>query len=152
VVAETGIARDRVVLSVSDLLPEIHSSDEDIYRIVRNLVDNGLKYSPADAVVTVSAREEGGGVAIRIRDRGAGIGPDEQQRIFDRFYQVDQSMTRRVGGAGMGLYICRRAAERLGGRVWLDRSTSSGSVFALWLPIDPPADASVGPQVLAVTA
>lgn len=149
VVAETGMARERLVLSVPDLVPEIVSCREDIYRVLRNLVDNALKYSPPDAVVSVSARVEGGGVAIRVRDRGAGIDPDEQQRIFDRFYQVDQSTTRRVGGAGMGLYICRRAAERLGGRVWLENSDSSGSVFALWLPIDPPADVWNVPIVVA---
>jgi signal transduction histidine kinase len=69
-----------------------------------------------------------------VRDRGPGIEPDQRDRIFDRFYQVDQSDTRRVGGVGMGLYICRRAAERLGGRIWLEESDASGSVFAVRLP------------------
>jgi signal transduction histidine kinase len=69
-----------------------------------------------------------------VRDRGPGIEPDQRDRIFDRFYQVDQSDTRRVGGVGMGLYICRRAAERLGGRIWLETSDASGSVFAVRLP------------------
>jgi signal transduction histidine kinase len=69
-----------------------------------------------------------------VRDRGPGIEPDQRDRIFDRFYQVDQSDTRRVGGVGMGRYICRRAAERLGGRIWLEKSDASGSVFAVRLP------------------
>jgi signal transduction histidine kinase len=140
VVADAGPGRERVVLSVPEMLPVIESSDEDVYRIVRNLVDNALKYSPIESPVIVSARLEAGGIAIRVRDGGPGIGPEERELIFERFYQVDQSATRRVGGAGMGLYICRRAAERLGGRVWLDRSRQTGSVFAVWLPLDPPRE------------
>jgi signal transduction histidine kinase len=116
-------------------LPTFRSNEEHVYRILGNLVDNALKYSPS--TVTISAREADGGVCISVRDQGTGIPPEEQGRIFERFYQVDQSLTRRVGGAGMGLYICRKAAEGLGGRVWLERSDENGSVFSLWLPIRP---------------
>jgi signal transduction histidine kinase len=78
------------------------------------------------------------GVRISVSDRGPGIPVEEQERIFDRFYQVDHGTTRSVGGAGMGLYICKRAAEALGARVWLDRSDREGSTFCAWLPFDPP--------------
>jgi Histidine kinase-, DNA gyrase B-, and HSP90-like ATPase len=82
-----------------------------------------------------SARHRGGSplspVSRTLRRHGPGIDSDQRERIFDWFYQVDQSSTRLVGGVGMGLYICRRAAERLGGSVWLDRSDASGSVFAV---------------------
>jgi signal transduction histidine kinase len=116
-------------------LPTIRTNDEHVYRILGNLVDNALKYSAS--TVTISAREDDGGVRISVRDQGAGIPREEQSRIFERFYQVDQSHTRLVGGAGMGLYICRKAAAGLGGRVWLERSDASGSVFSLWLPLEP---------------
>jgi signal transduction histidine kinase len=134
-------------------LPPIAGVEEDVYRIVRNLVDNGLKYSPPDARVTITGVVEADGVVVRVRDRGPGIDPAERERIFDRFYQVDQSSTRRVGGVGMGLYICRRAAERLGGSVWLDRSDASGSVFAVRLPIgnDPDRPARA-PDVATIAA
>jgi signal transduction histidine kinase len=114
----------------------VRTDEEHVYRILSNLVDNALKYSAA--IVQVSAREDDGGVRISVEDRGRGIPADEQGRIFERFYQVDQSSTRLVGGAGMGLYICRKAAERLGGRVWLERSDASGSVFCLWIPFQAP--------------
>ena len=126
----------RIDVVMSDDVPPIVGVEEDVYRIVRNLVDNALKYSPPEEPVTVSVHAEADGVVVRVRDRGPGIAPAERERIFDRFYQVDQSTTRRVGGVGMGLYICRRAAERLGGTVWLERSDSRGSVFALRLRID----------------
>ncbi len=126
----------RIDVVMSDDVPPIVGVEEDVYRIVRNLVDNALKYSPPEEPVTVSVHAEADGVVVRVRDRGPGIAAAERERIFDRFYQVDQSTTRRVGGVGMGLYICRRAAERLGGTVWLERSDSRGSVFALRLRID----------------
>ena len=129
-----GDGRERIDVVISDTVPPVLGIDEDVYRIVRNLIDNALKYSPANQRVTVTVGVDADDVVVRVRDRGPGIDPDQRDRIFDRFYQVDQSDTRRVGGVGMGLYICRRAAERLGARIWLARSDASGSVFAVRLP------------------
>jgi signal transduction histidine kinase len=131
---------ERIELSVSPDLPVVRTRDEDVSRLIGNLVDNALKYSPVDVPVRVQTRVESVGVRVSVRDGGPGIPPDEQERIFDRFYQVDHGPTRRVGGAGMGLYICKRAAEALGARVWLERSDPGGSTFCAWLPFDVPAD------------
>jgi signal transduction histidine kinase len=129
-----GDGRERIDVVISDRVPPVLGIEEDVYRILRNLIDNALKYSPANERVTVTVGAHADDVVVRVRDRGPGIEPDQRDRIFDRFYQVDQSNTRRVGGVGMGLYICRRAAERLGARIWLERSDASGSVFAVRLP------------------
>jgi signal transduction histidine kinase len=131
---------ERIELSVSPDLPIVRTRDEDVSRLIGNLVDNALKYSPVDVPVRIQTRVESVGVRVSVRDEGPGIPPDEQERIFDRFYQVDHGPTRRVGGAGMGLYICKRAAEALGARVWLERSDPGGSTFCAWLPFDVPAD------------
>jgi signal transduction histidine kinase len=117
----------------------LRTDEEQVWRVISNLVDNALKHSTAS--VTISAEQDDGGVRISVEDRGRGIPLEEQGKIFDRFYQVDQSLTRLVGGAGMGLYICRKAAESLGGRVWLERSDATGSVFCLWVPFDASAAA-----------
>ena len=148
-------ASTRLEAGTSGDVPVVRTDEEHVYRIVGNLVDNALKYS--DATVTVSLRQDGEGVRVSVQDRGPGISPDEQERIFERFYQVDQSLTRLVGGAGMGLYICRKAAESLGGRVWLERSDARGSMFCLWIPSEPPAADEPSPTadpdpVLIVTA
>jgi signal transduction histidine kinase len=129
---------ERVVLSIAPDLPVVRTSDEDVSRLVGNLVDNALKYSPAPTHVSVETRIESVGVRVSVRDRGRGIDLEEQERIFDRFYQVDHHTTRAVGGAGMGLYICKRAAEALGARVWLEESGPEGSTFCAWLPFDAP--------------
>src|SRR5262245_737952 len=145
--------RQRIDVVLPDRLPPIVGLEEDAYRILRNLVDNGLKYSAPDTRVMITANVQADDVVVRVRDHGPGIDPDQHERIFDRFYQVDQTSTRQVGGIGMGLYICRRAAERLGGSVWLDRSDASGSVFAARFPIgDDPYDPARGPHVVRIPA
>ncbi len=124
----------RVVLQFPPSVPVVWTDEEDVRRIVVNLLDNALKYSPADTPVTVSADTDGAGVRVSFRDSGAGIPESERERIFDRFYQIDHGLTRSNGGVGLGLHISRRTAESLGGRVWLDQTDDSGSVFCLWLP------------------
>jgi signal transduction histidine kinase len=131
----------RIDLSVLPDLPIVKTREEDVARLIGNLVDNALKYSARDAPIRVETRMESVGVRVSVHDQGPGIASDEQERIFDRFYQVDHGPTRRVGGTGMGLYICRRAAEVLGARVWLERSGPDGSTFCAWLPLDDRSDA-----------
>ena len=119
-------------------LPAVTTDPGKIHQIVLNLIDNALKYSPEMTTVTISGAKQGGGVTISVSDEGEGIAADAQEQIFDRFYQVDQSATRSVGGAGLGLYICRRMAEAIGGRVWLEKSDENGSTFSLWIPTQVP--------------
>jgi signal transduction histidine kinase len=127
---ETG----RIVLRFPPSQPPVWTNEGDVQRIVSNLLDNALKFSPADTPVTVSADTDGAGVRVSFRNLGAEIPESERERIFDRFYQIDHGLTRSNGGIGLGLHICRRTAESLGGRVWLNESDDSGSVFCLWLP------------------
>jgi signal transduction histidine kinase len=71
---------------------------------------------------------------ITVEDEGAGIPDDAKERVFERFYQVDSSHTRRQGGTGLGLYICRKMADAIGARIWLARSDAGGSEFCLLVP------------------
>jgi signal transduction histidine kinase len=135
----------RVVLSLPSDLPLARTREEDVARLVGNLVDNALKHSPPHEPIRVDAQLESVGIRVSVADQGPGIPPHEQERVFDRFYQVDHGPTRSVGGAGMGLYICRRAAEALGGRVWLEGSSPRGSTFCAWVPFDVPLEESLPP-------
>ena len=116
-------------------LPTVETDEGKVHQIVANLVDNAMKYSDAGTRVTISARRDQDGVLVTVADKGRGIPADQQAKVFDRFYQVDQTSTRAVGGTGLGLYICRTMAEAIGARIWLDRSDDTGSTFALWLPL-----------------
>jgi signal transduction histidine kinase len=119
-------------------LPAVETDEGKVHQILSNLVENALKYSPPDTRILIRAETADDGVSISVADEGPGIPEELQDRVFDRFYQIDQSITRRVGGTGLGLYICRKMAETLDARLWLDRSGRHGSVFCLWLPRTPP--------------
>jgi signal transduction histidine kinase len=134
--------RHTIDIQIPDGLPSVHTDPGKVHQIVLNLVDNALKYAPENTTVTVTGARQGAGVAISVIDQGEGIPADAQDMIFDRFYQIDQSATRTVGGAGLGLYICRRMAEAIGGRVWLEQSDEDGSTFCLWVPTQVPLPTS----------
>ena len=123
-----------------------------VHQILANLVDNALKYGKKDEAVLIRGLREGEGASISVTDKGSGVPPELQDKVFDRFYQVDQTATRAVGGAGLGLYICRRMAEAIGGRIWLEKTGPAGSTFTLWVPsspiavVDPKALTTAGPE------
>lgn len=126
-----------VQIDLEDDLPILETDPGKIHQILGNLIENALKYSPEGSVTKVQARRDGAGITVGIIDQGEGIPPERRDAIFERFYQIDQSATRRVGGAGLGLYICRRLAESVGGRVWLEHTGPEGSTFAFWVPEKP---------------
>ncbi|MFI5392776.1 MAG: sensor histidine kinase [Myxococcota bacterium] len=119
-------------------LPRIRSDEGKVHQILSNLAENALKYTPPDTCVGIAADPAVGGIIVSVSDQGEGIPEEHRERIFERFYQVDGSATRRVGGTGLGLYICVKMAETLGGRIWLASSDEGGSVFSLFLPEVPP--------------
>jgi heavy metal sensor kinase len=107
---------------------------------VINLLDNAVKYSPAGCTVQVSVRESEPIpdrpplVGVVIEDDGPGIPEDKAERVFDRFYRVDEGRTRDAGGAGLGLSIAQWAVEAHGGAINLEPRLPNGSIFSIWLP------------------
>jgi signal transduction histidine kinase len=136
----------RLELDVEGDLPSVESDERKVRQILVNLMENAIKYSPEETTITVRCRAEEDGVAALVEDQGPGIPKELHQKVFERFYQADQSTTRTVGGTGLGLYICRRLAEVIGGRVTLDSSDERGSVFKVWVPKAPPVDSLRGVQ------
>lgn len=101
--------------------------------ILDNLLGNARKYSPAETPIEVSLTMLGPEAQVRVADHGAGVRADERGRLFTPFFR--SSSTRLVPGTGLGLHISQQLAERQGGRLWLETSSSAGSVFALALPL-----------------
>jgi len=110
-----------------------------LHQVVKKLVDNALKYSPSGGRIVVRGMVLGGDLALEVEDTGIGIPPEHQTRIFEKFYVVDGGMTRRVGGAGMGLYLVREIVRLHNGSVEVRSRPGQGSVFAVRLPRQPPA-------------
>jgi len=126
------LAAERGVVIAEEHEPElVMRGDEDlVQRLVGNLVENSIKHVLSGGRVLVRSSAADGELRIEVHDSGSGIAPELRERIFERFFGVDG------GGAGLGLPIARWIAEAHGGRVWLDRSDSSGSVFVATLPGD----------------
>ncbi|MEQ1761406.1 MAG: ATP-binding protein [Vicinamibacterales bacterium] len=109
-------------------------------QVVLNLASNAVKFTEQGSVaIEASQVAVGHGVTwavVRVRDTGPGIRADDQPRLFQSFEQLDNSRTRRHEGTGLGLYLSRQLAERLGGRIELETTFGSGSTFSLWLPLE----------------
>jgi signal transduction histidine kinase len=105
-------------------------------QLARALIDNAIKFSPEGARVQVSAGSEDGMVYLTVLDKGIGIDPAHQPRIFERFYQVDNTATRRFGGTGMGLALVERLVKMHKGRIKVDSAPGQGSTFTVYLPSD----------------
>src|SRR5207237_599240 len=136
----------RIRLAVPQDMPPLVTDRVRVGEILTNLVDNALKYSHEDAPVDLGATVQGETVVFWIQDCGVGIEPGDLGRIFDRFYQTDQSSTRRFGGVGLGLHLVRELAGALGGRVEVESTPGVGSTFTVTLPISAPLRAPRRPD------
>ena len=105
-----------------------------LQEIMNNLIENAIKYTPEGGSIWVAVRGDGDNVLINVTDTGMGISPDNLTHIFQKFYRVDNSQTREIGGTGLGLYIVKERVEAMGGRVWAESTFSEGSTFYVSLP------------------
>jgi two-component system phosphate regulon sensor histidine kinase PhoR len=116
-------------------LPLALGDPENTRRVLVNLVENAVKYSPRGGRIDVRIEEHDGQVRFVVRDRGLGIPAAEQERIFEKFYRLDPGMRGGIGGSGLGLYICRELASLMDGRLTVDSSPGRGSSFTFELPV-----------------
>ncbi len=111
----------------------VNLDKDHIREVVNNLTENAIKYTPAGEV-SVDITGNDTSVIISIKDSGIGIPPEDLPHLFQKFYRVDNSDTREIGGTGLGLYLCRRLAETMGGRIWVESIHGKGSTFFVELP------------------
>jgi len=114
-------------------LPVVTVDPGHIERVLRNLLANAVKYSPNGGPIIIQGREDEGQLLVSVTDQGIGIPPDDLERIFERFYRVENEFTQKVGGAGLGLALCRGIVEAHGGRIWAESTLGAGSTFCFTL-------------------
>ena len=110
-------------------------ADRELLRLaLLNVVHNAIRYSGEGLMVSLRIRRSDASAVVEVTDQGPGIAPEHRQKIFERFYRVDQARSRASGGAGLGLAIARWAIERQGGRIELESELARGSLFRIVMP------------------
>jgi signal transduction histidine kinase/ActR/RegA family two-component response regulator len=127
----------QIEVSIPVDFPPLLTDRQKLDLIVMNLLSNAIKYTPEGGHVSCEAWLSGDKAAIAVRDSGIGIPPEECDRIFDRFYQVEDSLTRQHGGIGLGLAIVKSLVELCQGEIWVESEVGKGSSFIFELPLRP---------------
>jgi two-component system sensor histidine kinase KdpD len=129
---ESPLGDGRVTVSLPPELPLVLCDGVLIEQVLVNLLENAIKYSPPASPIEVGARDAASEIVVTVADRGAGLPPGEEDRIFEKFYRSERNRT--TGGVGLGLAICRAIVSAHGGRIWAENGPSGGAAFRFSLP------------------
>ena len=124
----------RVLVTIPYMVNRITADRLRFSQVISNLLSNACKYSPEKATVAITAGEANGAVQIDVADTGPGISPEDQARMFTKFFRADNSQTRGTSGTGLGLFITKHIVEAQGGAIWLVSEVGKGSTFSFTLP------------------
>jgi PAS domain S-box-containing protein len=124
-------------------VPRVWADPRRVRQVLRNLVENAVKYSPQKGSVVITLETDGDSVQLSVSDQGLGIEHQHLAHVFERFYQVDTASTRSVGGTGLGLSICKAIVEAHHGRIWAESQVGVGSTFHFTLPLTLPLEADL---------
>ena len=124
----------QLVIDIPKRLPPVQADELRLERILYNLLENSIKFSPQGGVIKVFARRENDQLTVGINDQGIGISLKDQSQLFKPFHQVGEAKNGASDGAGLGLLVCRRLVEAHGGRIWVESKPHQGSTFSFTLP------------------
>lgn len=126
----------KFIIDVRSRLPKIYADPVRLEHILRNLLENAIKYSPKDSQITVSIKPEKESLVVAVKDQGVGISLHDQEKLFKPFERLGFSQDSTVKGVGLGLLVCKRLVEAHGGRVWVDSEPGRGTTFLFTLPLE----------------
>ena len=112
-----------------------YADPDKISSVISNLLSNAAKYSPKNKVIQISCEIAGNEVIIKVKDNGIGIDPGDLDKLFDRFYRVENRETHNIAGFGIGLYLSSEIIKRHNGRIWAESKPGKGSIFSFALPL-----------------
>ncbi|RME89870.1 MAG: PAS domain-containing protein, partial [Anaerolineae bacterium] len=126
-------------------LPPLHADPTRLETVLRNLIENAVKYAGPEASIRIRVTDTDDAVIFRVEDDGPGIPPEERKRIFQSFYRVDNSLSRPASGAGLGLAICQGFVQAHGGEIWVE-PRPKGTCIAFSIPLDSASEAEPVPR------
>ncbi|MFH1282806.1 MAG: ATP-binding protein [bacterium] len=128
----------KIALDFEESFPKVDADKDKIKRVVCNLLDNAIKYSPADGEITIAGRILEDEIEVSVEDRGMGISDAQLEKVFEKFYRIDDEINRKNPGTGLGLSISRAIIELHNGIIWSESEQNKGSRFVFTLPIKKP--------------
>jgi signal transduction histidine kinase len=123
-----------LTIEIAKRLPEVLGDDSRIKQVIDNLLSNAMKFTPSGGTIRLVADDMGDFVLVSVADSGVGVAKENHEKIFEKFFQVDSSLTRQVGGTGLGLAISKSIIEMHGGRIWVESEVNQGATFRFLLP------------------
>ena len=137
-----GFAQGKKISLVTQIpqLPLIEVDPDRVSQVLRNLVHNAIKYSHPNSKIEISTTPQRDHIVFSVKDYGAGMSPEDQLRVFEPFYQIEETSSRPHGGTGLGLAICRGIVESQKGKIWVESRLDHGSTFSFTIPLMPVRD------------
>ena len=134
-----GFAKEKQISLIVDVgyLPLIEVDPDRVSQVLRNLIHNAIKYSKEGSQIEVSAVPQKDHILFKVKDYGVGMTPEDQIRVFEPFYQIEETLKRQFGGTGLGLPICRGIVESQKGKIWVESRPNQGSTFFFTVPLQP---------------
>ena len=129
------ITKSHHIVVTSDCDKVVHADRDKIGQVITNFLSNAVKYSPKEKNIKVSCKEIKGVVVVSISDEGLGIAPQDQEKLFDRYYRIESEQTQNISGFGLGLYLSAEIIQRHKGKVWVESEMDKGSTFYFSLPL-----------------
>jgi signal transduction histidine kinase len=125
----------RILVDFPDDFPIVDADPDRLAQVLRNILDNAVKYSPEGGLVFVRSQVHEDEIVISVADQGTGLAPEHLNRLFEKFFRVDSGLGRRVVGSGLGLPIARTIVESHGGRIWAESQLGQGTTLFFTLPL-----------------
>jgi len=132
-------------------LPDLMIDPNRIAQVVTNLLSNAIKFSPAEGQLEIMVENWEGMVRVGVRDHGEGISSENLPKLFQKFTQIDSTSTRRAGGTGLGLVICKGIVEQHGGQMRVESAVGEGSTFYFTLPPAPAATPTAAADAASIS-
>jgi len=123
---------------IEKAMPDVFADKDRLAIVIENLVNNAVKFTPDGGRIDITASKDGDNVLVEVHDTGVGIPPEDLKKVFEKYYQVKSGGKTDAGGSGLGLVICKRIVEDIGGRIWVESKPGQGSKFKFTLPTKKP--------------
>jgi two-component system sensor histidine kinase VicK len=135
-IAETQLTNNgHTIIFNADDVGMVHADRERIGQVINNFLSNAIKYSPKDSVITITTKTCENEIQVSVSDEGIGIKSKDQEKLFQRFYRVDNDEIKNISGFGIGLYLASEIIQRHRGKIWVNSQENKGSTFSFSLPI-----------------